>query len=103
MKYLISTLWFVLILSSTSLAGVKYVTEEVCLLPAGCRIIMKTGECLDCVIRQREVVHAHKEVNVIKKEPVVKMTPKKKSTRKKKWKCVIGPCDWIDKNGNLKS
>ncbi len=66
MKYLISTLWFVLILSSTSLAGVKYLTEEVCLAPGGCRIIMKTGECPDCVIRQREVVHTHEEVIVIK-------------------------------------
>ena len=103
MKYLISTLCFVLILSSTSLAGVKYLTEEVCLHPAGCRIIMKTGECPDCVIRQREVVHTHEEVIVIKKEPVVKVTPKKKSTGNKKWKCIIGPCDWIDKDGNLKS
>ena len=101
MKYLISTLWFVLILSSTSFAGVEYVTEEVCLAPAGCRIIMKTGECPECVIRKREVVHTHKEVNIIKKEPFVKVSPKKKTTGKKKWKCIIGPCDWIDKNGNL--
>ena len=101
MKYLISTLWFVLILSSTSFAGVEYVTEEVCLAPAGCRIIMKTGECPDCVIVTRKIVTEIKEE---KKEKVVKSKRSfhnKKSN--KKWTCIVGPCDWIDENGNLKS
>ena len=103
MKYLILTLWFVLLMSSPSLAGDEYVTEEVCHAIAGCWMNPKTGKCPDCVIEKRKVFHTHEEVIVIKKEPVVKMTPKKKSTGKKKWVCVIGPCDWIDKNGNLKS
>ena len=103
MKHLVLTLWFVLLMSSPTLAGVEYVTEEVCHNMSGCRIVIETGECPECVIRKREVVHTHKEVNIIKKEPFVKVSPKKKTTGKKKWKCIIGPCHWIDKNGNLKS
>ena len=103
MKHLVLTLWFVLFLSSTVLAGVEYVTEEVCHAPAGCWVNVETGECPDCVIGRREVTHTHEEKPVIKNQPVVKTTPKKKSTGKKKWKCIIDPCDWIDEDGNLKS
>ena len=103
MKHLVLTLWFVLSLSSIGLARVEYVTEEVCPALAGCWINVKTGECPDCVIGRRKVVHTHEETFIIKKKPVVKMTPKKKSTGKKKWKCIIDPCDWIDEDGNLKS
>jgi hypothetical protein len=103
MKHLVLTLWFVLFLSSTVLAGVEYVTEEVCPALAGCWMNVKTGECPDCVIERRKVVHTHEETFIVKKRPVVKMTPKKKSTGKRKWKCIIDPCDWIDEDGNLKS
>jgi hypothetical protein len=103
MKNLILTLWFVLFLSSSALAGVEYVTEEVCHAMAGCRLDTKTGECPDCVIEKREIVHTHEETSIVKEKPVVKMAPKKKSTRKRKWRCIVKPCDWIDKNGNLKS
>ena len=103
MKHLVLTLWFVLFLSSIVLAGVEYVTEEVCHAMAGCRMDVKTGECPDCVIEKREVVHTHEETFIVKKKPVVKTTPKKKSTRKKKWRCIVDPCDWIDEDGNLKS
>ena len=97
MKHLVLTLWFVLSLSSIGLAGVEYVTEEVCPALAGCWINVKTGECPDCVIERREVAHTHEEKPVIKKWPVAKTTPKKKITipSNKKWvgtlfKCQVG-------------
>ena len=107
MKHLVLTLWFVLFLSSTVLAGVEYVTEEVCPALAGCWVDMKTGECPDCVIGRRKVVHTHEETLVIKNRPkekpvvnqlpVVKTTPKKKNIipSNKTWvgtlyKCIIG-------------
>ena len=103
MKHLVLTLWFVLFLSSTGLAGVEYVTEEVCPALAGCWMDVKTGECPDCVIERREVAHTHedeeKPVIVVEKPIVRKSTPKKVKTVK--WRCVVGPCDFIDENGNL--
>ena len=89
-------------MSSPTLASDEYVTEEVCLKMTGCRLNIDTGECPECVIKRRKVVHTHEETSV-KEKPVVKATPKKKSTVKRKWKCIIKPCDWIDENGNLKS
>ena len=103
MKHLVLTLWFVLFLSSSALAGVEYVTEEVCHAMSGCWMDTKTGECPDCVIERREVVHTHEEEPVIvekpvvNKQPVVKTTPKKRVTipLNKKWvgtliKCQVG-------------
>ena len=108
MKHLVLTLWFVLFLSSSALAGVEYVTESVCLDMSGCWMDTKTGECPDCVIEKREVVHTHEETLVIvekpvvkkqpvEKQPVVKTTPKKRVTypSNKKWvgtlwKCSVG-------------
>ena len=115
MKNLILILWFVLFLSSFALAGVEYVTESVCLDMSGCVLDTKTGECPDCVIERREVVHTHEETPVIVEKPVivenhirtvatitkkkplvVKTTPKKKITiPSKKWvgtlfKCRVG-------------
>ena len=97
MKHLVLTLWFVLFLSSIGLAGVEYVTEEVCHAPAGCWVNVETGECPACVIEKREVTHTHEEKPVIKNQPVVKTTPKKEITipSNKKWvgtlfKCRVG-------------
>ena len=127
MKHLVLTLWFVLFLSSSALAGVEYVTEEVCHAMSGCWMDTKTGECPDCVIEKREVVHTHEETLVIVEKPVVvkksfvelKKTftglispetygvkvelPTKKKTIKKRgnWTCIVSPCDFIDENGNL--
>ena len=101
MKYLISTLWFVLILSSISLARVEYVTEEVCPIPAGCRIVMETGECIGCVIKTRKIVIEDEEIVKTIEPKRSFRSPKKESN--KKWTCIVGPCDWIDENGNLKS
>ena len=102
MKHLVLTLWFVLFLSSSALAGVEYVTEEVCHAMSGCWIDTKTGECPDCVIEKREVVHTHEKTLVIVKKPVVKKQPVVKTTPKKRvtypsnkgwvgtlWRCVI--------------
>ena len=103
MKHLVLTLWFVLFLSSSALAGVEYVTEEVCHAMSGCWMDTKTGECPDCVMERREVPHTHEEEPVvvekpvIKNKPVVKTTPKKEITipSNKKWvgtlfKCLVG-------------
>ena len=103
MKHLVLTLWFVLLMSSPILAGVEYVTEEVCLKMTGCRINIDTGECPECVIGKREVLHTHEETPIVKEKPVVKTAPRKRSTGKRKWRCIVEPCDWIDENGNLKS
>ena len=100
MKHLVLTLWFVLFLSSSALAGVEYVTEEVCHAMSGCWMDTKTGECPDCVIEKREVVHTHEvEKPVIVEKPIVRVKPKK--VKKVKWTCIIKPCDFIDENGNL--
>ena len=133
MKNLILILWFVLFLSSSALAGVEYVTEQVCHAMSGCVLDTKTGECPDCVIERRKVVHTHEETPVIVEKPVVaekpfvepkrtswapkktakvkisiqkswgSIDPQKKKTVKKEgnWTCVVGPCDFIDENGNL--
>jgi len=103
MKNLILILWFVLFLNSSALAGVEYVTEQVCHAMSGCVLDTKTGECPDCVMEKRKVVHTHEETPVIvekpvvKKRPVVKTTPKKKNTipSNKTWvgtlfKCQVG-------------
>ena len=107
MKHLVLTLWFVLSLSSIGLAGVEYVTEEVCPALAGGWVDTKTGECPDCVIGRRKIVHTHEETSVvknrpeeklvIKKRPVVKTTPKNEITipSNKKWvgtlfRCQVG-------------
>ena len=105
MKHLVLTLWFVLFLSSSALAGVEYVTEEVCHAMSGCWMDTKTGECPDCVIERREVVHTHEvEKPVIVEKPIVRVKPNRvipKKVKKVKWTCIIKPCDFIDENGNL--
>ena len=106
MKHLVFTLWFVLFLSSTGLAGVEYVTEEVCPALAGCWMNVKTGECPDCVMERREVAHTHEEKPVIVEKSIFRSISKKEKlvdgyTRKVKWTCVVEPCDFIDSNGNL--
>jgi len=100
MKNLILILWFVLFLSPSALAGVEYVTEQVCHAMSGCVLDTKTGECPDCVIERREVVHTHEVIPVIVEKPIVrKFTPKKE--KKGNWTCIVSPCDFIDENGNL--
>ena len=74
MKHLVLTLWFVLFLSSSALAGVEHVTEEVCHAIAGCWVDTKTGECPDCVLETREVVHTHEEEPVVVKKSFVEPT-----------------------------
>ena len=127
MKNLILILWFVLFLSSSALAGVEYVTEEVCHAMSGCWVDTKTGECPDCVIERRKVVHTHEETPVIVEKPFVEpkrtfWAPKKtvkvkvpiqkswssidpqkreETEGKGNWTCIVGPCDFIDENGNL--
>ena len=84
MKHLVLTLWFVLFLSSSALAEVEYVTEQVCHAMDGCWMDTKTGECPDCVMERREVPHTHEEKPVIVEKPVVKKPLVVKTTLKKK-------------------
>ena len=102
MKHLVLTLWFVLFLSSSALAGVEHVTEEVCHAIAGCWMNPKTGECPDCVLETREVPHTHEEKPVVVEDHIrtVATISKKKPQKKvivpsKKWvgtlfKCEVG-------------
>ena len=60
------------------------IAEWVCPAPAGCKIVLETGECIGCIKVE--------EPPIIKEEVVVE---KKPITRKKNWvgtlwKCVVG-------------
>ena len=110
MKNLILILWFVLFLSSSALAGVEYVTEQVCHAISGCWVDTKTGECPDCVTETRKIVTEIREPFVepkrtfwTPKKTVKVEIPKKKEIVEKKgnWTCIVGPCDFIDEDGNL--
>ena len=68
--------------------------ERVCIAPAGCQIIMSTGECPECI----DKFYPDEETKVEEK----KVAKKKPVQTKRKWKCIIPPCDdWIDSDGNL--
>ena len=109
MKNIILTLWFVLFLSSSALAGIEYVTEEVCHAMSGCSVNVETGECPDCVMETREVAHTHEETPVIVEKPVViKETPKVKivvskpvvvNTKSSKKMCFFPELGMPDSNG----
>ena len=117
MKHLVLTLWFVLFLSSSALAGVEYVTEEVCHAMSGCSVNVKTGECPDCVMERREVAHTHEEEPVVVEKPFVepkrtfwapKKTAKVEISKKKEiikkegnWTCIVGPCDFITEDDRI--
>ena len=76
--------------------------ERVCIAPAGCQIIMSTGECPECIDKfyPDVVIDTYEEAKVEKKEE--KKVAKKPVQTKRKWKCIIPPCDdWIDSDGNL--
>ena len=101
MKQLISTLWFVLIFSTAALAqsqlinGVFYSKDP---LLAGCKVFIEDG--LIYGMCDGEQVVNQKPKPIVKKRSVP--APKRKK-QEVKWTCVVGPCDFIDENGNLKS
>ena len=65
--------------------------ERVCVAPAGCPIVMDTGECPTCI---------DKLISEIKTK--INKAERKSVTKKVKWKCNVGSCnDWIDSDGNL--
>jgi hypothetical protein len=71
--------------------------ERICVAPAGCPIVMETGECPNCIDK-----YAEEEENEYTDEYLNGLLAKSKELRiKGKWKCIVGPCDWIDSNGNL--
>ena len=76
--------------------------ERVCIAPAGCQIIMSTGECPDCIDKfiPDVVTESFVDAKVEKKEE--KKVVAKPVQTKIKWMCIIPPCDdWIDSDGNL--
>ena len=76
--------------------------ERVCIAPAGCQIIMNTGECPDCIDKfiPDVVTESFVDAKVEKKEE--KKVATKPIQTKIKWRCIIPPCDdWIDSDGNL--
>ena len=76
--------------------------ERVCIAPAGCQIIMSTGECPECIDKFHAdvITDTYEEAKVEKKEE--KKVATKPVQTKRKWKCIIPPCDdWIDGDGNL--
>ena len=73
--------------------------ERVCIAPAGCQIIMSTGECPECIDKfyPDVVKDTYEEAKVEEKKVATKPVQ-----TKRKWKCIIPPCDdWIDSDGNL--
>ena len=110
MKYLLTTLWFVLLLNTPVGAEVvktEYITEKVCHNISGCWINPKTGECPDCVTETRKIVTEIREPFVepkrtfwTPKKTVKVEIPKEKEIVKKKgnWTCIVGPCDFIDED-----
>tara|TARA_Y100001973_G_C5053852_1_gene259125 strand:+ start:480 stop:716 length:237 start_codon:yes stop_codon:yes gene_type:complete len=66
-------------------------TERICVAPAGCPIVMNTGECPTCI--DKLISEIKIKINKVERKSVIK---------KVKWKCNVGSCnDWIDSNGNL--
>lgn len=66
-------------------------TERICVAPAGCPIVMDTGECPTCI--DKLISEIKIKINKVERKSV---------TKKVKWKCNVGSCnDWIDSNGNL--
>ena len=118
--------------SYAAVTKTEIIEEEVCPAVAGCSLDTKTGECPDCIIVTRKVVTEVKEPviieideSVVEVKPIEKtevvVTVKKtdsfnsqyrrasfkdikrwKKAKNRGWTCVVGPCDFIDKNGNLK-
>ncbi len=77
--------------------------ERVCIAPAGCQIIMSTGECPECIDKfyPDVITDTYEEAKVEKKKEEKKVATKPVQT-KRKWKRIITPCDdWIDSDGNL--
>ena len=66
-------------------------TEKICIAPAGCPIVMDTGECPTCI--DKLISEIKIKTNKVERKSV---------TKKVKWKCNVGSCnDWIDSDGNL--
>ena len=130
MKHLL--ILIIMTLSTASFAAAtktEIIEEEVCHAVAGCWVNPKNGECPDCVIETRTIVTViEEEIPILKKEiePIVKESIVKtknissshyinhyrrasskdikrwKKANRPNWTCVVGTCDFIDKDGNLK-
>ena len=77
-----------------------------CPAPAGCKIVLETGECIGCIkVEEPPII---KEEVVVEKKPEVKVSKpplyprvneslgNKVKTKKNKGVCYVKPCDWLD-------
>ena len=83
------------------------IAEWVCPAPAGCKIVLETGECIGCIKVEEPPIIKEEKV-IVEKKPVVKVsnTPlyprvnesleNKVKTKRKKGVCYVKPCDWLD-------
>ena len=74
-----------------------------CPAPAGCKIILETGECIGCIKVEEPSIIKEEKV-IVEKKPVVKVSkpplyPRVNEslgkTNKKKGVCYVEPCDWL--------
>ena len=78
--------------------------EWVCPAPAGCKIVLDTGECIGCIkveeppiIKEEVVVEKKPEVKVSKPPLYPRVNESLGKTNKKKGVCYVEPCDWLNK------
>ena len=88
------------------------IAEWVCPAPAGCKIVLDTGECIGCIKVEEPPIIKEEKV-IVEKKPVVKVSnpplfneslvsqSKPKRDCSQKWVCVVPPCDFIDADGCL--
>ena len=86
------------------------IAEWVCPAPAGCKIILDTGECMGCIDEEEPPIIKEEKV-IVEKKPVVKVSdpplyPRVNEslgkTNKKKGVCYVEPCDWLKTSSDRK-
>ena len=65
--------------------------EWVCPAPAGCKIVLDTGECIGCIEVKEPPIIKEEKVIVEKKPSQLEVS----KTKKKKGVCYVKPCDWL--------
>ena len=86
------------------------IAEWVCPAPAGCKIVLETGECIGCIkveeppiIKEEKVIVEKKpEVKVSKPPLYPRVNESLGKTKKKKGVCYVEPCDWLKTSSNKK-
>ena len=86
------------------------IAEWVCPAPAGCKIVLETGECIGCIkveeppiIKEEKVIVEKKpEVKVSKPPLYPRVNESLGKTKKKNGVCYVEPCDWLKTSSNKK-